>query len=110
METRKAVEAAAWYDGPTYIRLTRENLPVVEDDDTTFDGTAYSLTNGTSLRNLNSGFMGTGGVVGVDNQALPTLSRPEFEIWDDNNISFAAAPGILVAGRYCQDVTISATP
>jgi uncharacterized repeat protein (TIGR01451 family) len=43
------------------------------------------LTNGTSLRNLNSGFMGTGGVVGVDNQALPTLSRPEFEIWDDNN-------------------------
>ena len=32
------------------------------------------------------------------------------EIWDDNNISFAAAPGILVPGRYCQDATISATP
>ncbi len=29
VETRKAVEAAAWYDGPVYIRLTREKLPVV---------------------------------------------------------------------------------
>jgi hypothetical protein len=32
------------------------------------------------------------------------------EIWDDNNISFAFAPGSLVLGRYCQDVTISPTP
>jgi transketolase len=32
VETRKAVEAAAWYDGPTYIRLTRENLPIVDSD------------------------------------------------------------------------------
>ena len=32
------------------------------------------------------------------------------EIWDNNNIAFATAPGSLVAGRYCQDATISATP
>lgn len=36
VETRKAVEAAAWYDGPVYIRLTRENLPVVHPDEKPF--------------------------------------------------------------------------
>lgn len=36
VETRKAVEAAAWYDGPTYIRLTRENLPVIDSEERAF--------------------------------------------------------------------------
>ena len=36
VETRKAVEAAAWYDGPVYIRLTREKLPVVYPDEKRF--------------------------------------------------------------------------
>jgi len=36
VETRKAVEAAAWYDGPVYIRLTREKLPVVYPDEKAF--------------------------------------------------------------------------
>lgn len=36
VETRKAVEAAAWYDGPVYIRLTREKLPVVHPDEKPF--------------------------------------------------------------------------
>ena len=36
VETRKAVEAAAWYDGPVYIRLTREKLPVVLPEEKEF--------------------------------------------------------------------------
>lgn len=36
VETRKAIEAAAWYDGPVYIRLTRENLPVIYDEASPF--------------------------------------------------------------------------
>lgn len=36
VETRKAVEAAAWYDGPVYIRLTREKLPVIYPDEKPF--------------------------------------------------------------------------
>lgn len=34
--TRKAVEAAAWFDAPVYIRLTREELPVIYSDDQPF--------------------------------------------------------------------------
>jgi transketolase len=36
VETRKAVEASAWYDGPVYIRLTREKLPVIYPDEKPF--------------------------------------------------------------------------
>ncbi len=36
VETRKAVEAAAWYDGPVYLRLTREKLPVIYPDEKPF--------------------------------------------------------------------------
>lgn len=36
VETRKAVEASAWYDGPVYIRLTREKLPVIHPDEKPF--------------------------------------------------------------------------
>ncbi len=36
VETRKAVEASAWFDGPVYIRLTRANLPVIHADDKPF--------------------------------------------------------------------------
>jgi len=36
VETRKAVEEAAWYDGPVYIRLTREKLPVIYPEEKRF--------------------------------------------------------------------------
>jgi transketolase len=36
VETRKAVEEAAWYDGPVYMRLTREKLPVIYPDEKRF--------------------------------------------------------------------------
>jgi transketolase len=35
-ETRKAVKAAAWHDGPVYIRLGRAPVPVLFDDDYDF--------------------------------------------------------------------------
>jgi hypothetical protein len=62
---------------------------------------------------------GNGGLIFVDSgppgefeQSDRVLSPGNYvlEIWDDNNISFAFAPGSLVLGRYCQDVTISPTP
>jgi uncharacterized repeat protein (TIGR01451 family) len=62
-----------------------KDLPDILDSNTTIDGTAYSLFNGSSLRDENPGWLGTGGFVGVDGQALPTLNRPEFEILDANN-------------------------
>ncbi len=62
-----------------------EDLPDILDNNTTIDGTAYSLNDGISLRDLNPGSMGTGGVVGVDDLALPTFNRPEFEIFDADN-------------------------
>jgi transketolase len=36
VETRKAVEEAAWYDGPVYMRLTREKLPVIYPEEKRF--------------------------------------------------------------------------
>ena len=45
VDTRKAVEAAAWFDGPVYIRLTRENLPVLYSD-----GRRFRVGIGTQLR------------------------------------------------------------
>lgn len=43
--TRKAVEAAAWFDAPVYVRLTRENLPVIYSDAHSFE-----IGVGTQLR------------------------------------------------------------
>jgi len=43
--TRKAVEAAAWFDAPVYVRLTRENLPVIYSDAHPFE-----IGVGTQLR------------------------------------------------------------
>jgi parallel beta-helix repeat protein len=62
-----------------------EDLPDIDDTNTTIDGTAYNLADGTSLRDENPGVLGTGGNVGVDDLAVTTLNRPEFEILDSNN-------------------------
>lgn len=58
VETRKAVEAAAWYDGPTYIRLTRENLPVVDNDARPFRiGRGWQLREGRDVTLFGIGLM-----------------------------------------------------
>ncbi len=36
VQTRQAVEAAAWWNGPVYIRLTREKLPVIYPEELPF--------------------------------------------------------------------------
>jgi transketolase len=58
VSTRKSVEAAAWYDGPVYIRLTREDLPVVHSDDTPFRiGVGTQLTDGGDVTIFAVGLM-----------------------------------------------------
>ncbi len=55
-------------------------LPAITDPLTTINGTAFQLNAPTSTRDDNSGTIGTGGSVGIDNIALNTVSRKEFEI------------------------------
>jgi len=58
VETRKAVEAAAWYDGPVYIRLTREKLPVVYPDEKQFRiGIGYEVRAGGDVTLFAIGLM-----------------------------------------------------
>lgn len=58
VETRKAVEAAAWYDGPVYIRLTREKLPVIYPDEKPFRiGAASEVRQGTDVTLFGIGLM-----------------------------------------------------
>ncbi len=56
--TRKAVVAAAWYDGPVYIRLTRENLPVIYAEEKRFRiGAGYEVRPGTDVSIFAVGMM-----------------------------------------------------
>jgi len=55
-------------------------LPTVTGSGTTIDGTAYQLTDGVTVRNTNTGVLGTGGTVGVDGLALPQVAKPELEL------------------------------
>jgi len=58
VETRKAVEAAAWYDGPVYIRLTREKLPVIYPDEKRFRiGAGVQVQEGTDVTLFGIGLM-----------------------------------------------------
>lgn len=58
VETRKAVEAAAWYDGPVYIRLTRENLPVIDSDERPFRiGVGWEVRPGRDVTLFGIGLM-----------------------------------------------------
>ncbi len=56
------------------------NLPAVTDALTTIDGRAYNLNAPATLIDTNSGSVGTGGSVGVDNISLNTFTRKELEI------------------------------
>jgi transketolase len=58
VETRKAVDAAAWYDGPTYIRLTRENLPVIDSEERPFRiGSGWQVRAGDDVTIFGIGLM-----------------------------------------------------
>ncbi|MFH1129992.1 MAG: transketolase family protein [Pseudomonadota bacterium] len=69
VETRKAVEAAAWYDGPVYIRLTRANLPVVSSDEQAFRiGKGWIVAPGEDVT-----IFGIGLMLHVALEAIPLL-------------------------------------
>ncbi len=58
VETRKAVEAAAWYDGPVYIRLTREKLPIIYPEESRFRiGAGYVVREGSDVTLFGIGLM-----------------------------------------------------
>ena len=58
VETRKAVFAAAQYDGPVYIRTVRCPVPVIFDDDHIFKiGEAVTLRDGKDITIISTGMM-----------------------------------------------------
>jgi len=72
---------AANAGGATYWQVAVTSaLAAVIDGSTTLDGTAYNSSNGTSLRDTNTGSLGAGGTVGVDGLALSQVERPELEV------------------------------
>lgn len=58
-------------------------LPAITDTNTTIDG----ATQTSNVGNTNSGNLGRGGSVGVDNLTLSTVNRPEVQITDGNNLA-----------------------
>jgi len=54
-------------------------MPAIADASTTVDGTAYSATDGVTVRNDNRSALGAGGTAGVDGLPLQTLD-PELEL------------------------------
>jgi len=57
-ETKKATIASAKIYGPVYIRFGRENVPVITDEETSFEiGKAYSMREGTDVAIIACGAM-----------------------------------------------------
>lgn len=53
---KKLVAAAAEYDGPVYLRFTRDAIPVIYDEDTEFEiGKAYKLKEGKDVAIIANG-------------------------------------------------------
>ena len=58
VETEKMIFAVAKYEGPVYVRLGRLNIPVLFDEDYTFEiGKAVTLTQGDDVAILATGLM-----------------------------------------------------
>ena len=58
VETEKMIFAATEYEGPVYVRLGRLNIPVLFDEDYTFEiGKAVTLTQGDDVAILATGLM-----------------------------------------------------
>ncbi len=79
----------------------------IHDADTVIDGTAFNLSNGTSIRNTNPGSIGAnagGGLtVGVDGIALPQVPRPELEVMRSDN-------GVGTAFYFYSNLSTGQTP
>ena len=81
------VPAVALNAGTYWQLAVTSALPAIIDASTTIDGTAYSNTNGTTVRDTNAGLLGAGGTVGVDALALAQVARPELEVVDGSTIA-----------------------
>ena len=73
-------------------------LPAITDPLTTVSGIAYNRTSPKTTRNDNSGSVGSGSVVGLDNLSLATFERKELEI-DLNDVG-ATAFVVNTSGAY----------
>ena len=58
-------------------------LPQIADASTTIDGRAYVAADGVTIRDTNTGQLGTGGTVGIDAVVLAKVDKPELEIQGD---------------------------
>jgi uncharacterized repeat protein (TIGR01451 family) len=82
-----AVATNATGGGGNWWRISVTNaLPVISGANTTLDGTAYSRTDGVTVRNDNPNVLGAGGTVGVDALALSQVQGPELEIVGVNSL------------------------
>jgi len=58
LETKKAVQAIAEYNGPVYLRLSRAEVPTIFDDSYNFElGKGVQLTEGNDVTILATGYM-----------------------------------------------------
>lgn len=58
VETKKAVEAVAQYEGPVYLRLSRAVVPIIFDDNYKFEiGKGVQLTEGNDVSIIATGYM-----------------------------------------------------
>ena len=58
METKKAVQAIAEYNGPVYLRLSRAEVPTIFDDNYKFElGKGVQLTEGNDVAIIATGYM-----------------------------------------------------
>jgi transketolase len=74
-EVAQAVEAIAEYQGPVYLRLTRDACPVVVPDDYKFElGKAVKLRTGGDLAFISTGQMSSACVEAADNLAKEGVS------------------------------------
>jgi len=75
VEVAKAVHAAAEYEGPVYLRVTRNPSPVIFDDSYDFQiGRAVVLREGQDVAIMTTGLMGPRALEAADELALEGIS------------------------------------
>jgi transketolase len=71
LETRKVVRAAIDHEGPVYIRISRNDMPVITKKDDTFEiGKIYKIADGSDVAIFANGLM-----VGVALKAVSSLEK-----------------------------------
>lgn len=82
--TKKLVAAAAKYDGPVYLRFTRDAVPVIYDEDTEFEiGKAHKIQDGKDIA-----IIANGDTVNIAMKAAKELEEAgiSVKLWDMHTI------------------------